>query len=233
MAFVVVLWTRAAARRIRHSRGLLGARGSTPAISAASGSAPSSSARIRRCRLGGGWPLRDVMVRCRPRRDGVDRGVGRYRARAHSRWPTPLALGGRVRRADPASASTNSATRKYGARIGSSCDGMGRPWAVERSSRPRSARRSTPGCDGCRAGSPTHRGRVAPCRRCFGSPILSAAGLGSDVPHGVQHGLSTRIKTIVDHAVADYTAQSADAPGGARSAGRAQSCAQLSARRRT
>jgi hypothetical protein len=51
----------------------------------------------------------------------------------------------------------------------------------------------------------THRGRVAPCRRCFGSPVLSAAGLGADVPHGVQHGLSTRIKTIVDHAVAEYT----------------------------
>src|SRR6185312_16688269 len=53
----------------------------------------------------------------------------------------------------------------------------------------------------------THRGRVAPCRRCFGSPILSAAGLGADVPHAVQHGLSTRIKTIVDHAVAEYTAR--------------------------
>ncbi|MEL5992488.1 spermidine/putrescine ABC transporter substrate-binding protein [Microbacterium phosphatis] len=53
----------------------------------------------------------------------------------------------------------------------------------------------------------THRGRVAPCRRCLGSPILSAAGLGSDVPHGVQHGLSTRIKTIVDHGVADYTSR--------------------------
>lgn len=53
----------------------------------------------------------------------------------------------------------------------------------------------------------THRGRVAPCRRCFGSPVLSAAGLGADVPHGVQHGLSTRVKTIVDHAVASYTAQ--------------------------
>ena len=52
----------------------------------------------------------------------------------------------------------------------------------------------------------THRGRVAPCRRCFGSPVLSAAGLGADVPHGVQHGLSTRIKTIVDHGVAEYTA---------------------------
>ncbi len=53
----------------------------------------------------------------------------------------------------------------------------------------------------------THRGRVAPCRRCLGSPVLSAAGIGSNVPHGVQHGLSTRIKTIVDHAVADYTAR--------------------------
>ncbi|WP_029145638.1 hypothetical protein [Microbacterium luticocti] len=53
----------------------------------------------------------------------------------------------------------------------------------------------------------THRGRVAPCRRCLGSPVLSAAGLGSDVPHGVQHGLSTRIKAIIDHAVADYTAK--------------------------
>ncbi len=53
----------------------------------------------------------------------------------------------------------------------------------------------------------THRGRVAPCRRCLGSPILSAAGIGANVPHGVQHGLSTRIKAIVDQAVAEYTAQ--------------------------
>lgn len=53
----------------------------------------------------------------------------------------------------------------------------------------------------------THRGRVAPCRRCLGSPVLSAAGVGTDVPHGVQHGLSTRVKTIVDHAVAEYTAR--------------------------
>ena len=53
----------------------------------------------------------------------------------------------------------------------------------------------------------THRGRVAPCRRCFGSPVLSAAGLGADVPHGVQHGLSTRVKAIVDHSVAEYTAR--------------------------
>lgn len=53
----------------------------------------------------------------------------------------------------------------------------------------------------------THRGRAAVCRRCLGSPVLSAAGLGSDVPHGVQHGLSTRIKTVVDHAVAEYTSR--------------------------
>lgn len=53
----------------------------------------------------------------------------------------------------------------------------------------------------------THRGRIAPCRRCLGSPILSAVGISGNVPHGVQHGLSTRIKTIVDHAVAEYTAR--------------------------
>jgi hypothetical protein len=53
----------------------------------------------------------------------------------------------------------------------------------------------------------THRGRVAPCRRCLGSPILSAVGIGGNVPHGVQHGLSTRIKSVVDHAVAEYTAR--------------------------
>lgn len=37
--------------------------------------------------------------------------------------------------------------------------------------------------------------------------MLSAAGLGGDVPHGVQHGLSTRLKTVVDHAVAEYTSR--------------------------
>ncbi len=51
----------------------------------------------------------------------------------------------------------------------------------------------------------THRGRVAPCRRCLGSPILAAAGIGADVPHAVQHGLSTRVKTIVDRHVSRYT----------------------------
>ena len=51
----------------------------------------------------------------------------------------------------------------------------------------------------------THRGRVAVCRLCLGSPVLSAVGIGSNVPHGVQHGLSIRIKRIVDQAVAVYT----------------------------
>lgn len=35
--------------------------------------------------------------------------------------------------------------------------------------------------------------------------MLEAAGLGADAPHGVQHGLSTRLKTIVDRHVARYT----------------------------
>ena len=38
-------------------------------------------------------------------------------------------------------------------------------------------------------------------------PSCRRPGLGADVPHGVQHGLSTRVKTIVDHAVAEYTAR--------------------------
>ena len=78
----------------------------------------------------------------------------------------------------------------------------------------------------------THRGRVAPCRRCFGSPVLSAAGLGADVPHGVQHGLSTRIKTIVDRVGRRvHRAEPADAAGRARPAGGAQPRPQLPAGR--
>lgn len=50
-----------------------------------------------------------------------------------------------------------------------------------------------------------HRGRTRICRRCIGSPILTAAGLATDVPHQVQHGLATRMKTIVDNVVAEYT----------------------------
>lgn len=37
--------------------------------------------------------------------------------------------------------------------------------------------------------------------------MLSAAGIAANTPHGVQHGLSTRIKAIVDSAVAEYTAR--------------------------
>ncbi|MWB99187.1 spermidine/putrescine ABC transporter substrate-binding protein [Agromyces seonyuensis] len=50
----------------------------------------------------------------------------------------------------------------------------------------------------------THRGRPRLCRRCFGSPILSAAGL-DDAPHPVQHGFSMRMKGVIDLAVDDYT----------------------------
>jgi hypothetical protein len=51
----------------------------------------------------------------------------------------------------------------------------------------------------------THRSRTRLCRRCFGSPIISAAGLATDVPHAVQHALSMRMKLIIDSAVDDYT----------------------------
>lgn len=51
----------------------------------------------------------------------------------------------------------------------------------------------------------SHRARLRICRRCFGSPVLLAAGLDQDVPHGVQHAFSMRMKSIVDAAVDDYT----------------------------
>ena len=53
----------------------------------------------------------------------------------------------------------------------------------------------------------THRARVRLCQRCFGSPILAAAGLEVDVPHPVQHAFSMRMKGIIDLAVDDYTAR--------------------------
>ena len=53
----------------------------------------------------------------------------------------------------------------------------------------------------------THRARVRLCTRCFGSPILAAAGLDVDVPHPVQHAFSMRMKGIIDAAVDDYTAR--------------------------
>lgn len=53
----------------------------------------------------------------------------------------------------------------------------------------------------------THRARVRLCQRCFGSPILAAAGLDVDIPHPVQHAFSMRMKGIIDDAVDDYTAR--------------------------
>lgn len=51
----------------------------------------------------------------------------------------------------------------------------------------------------------SHRGRVSVCRRCLGSPILAAAGLANDVPHGVQHAFTVRVKAVLDAAVSQYT----------------------------
>ncbi|MBK0419551.1 spermidine/putrescine ABC transporter substrate-binding protein [Leucobacter sp. CSA1] len=52
----------------------------------------------------------------------------------------------------------------------------------------------------------THRGRARLCRRCTGSPFLTAAGLGGDVPHQVTHALVSRMQRIIDRRVDDYTA---------------------------
>ncbi len=51
----------------------------------------------------------------------------------------------------------------------------------------------------------THRARMRLCRSCFGSPVIVAAGLATDVPHAVQHSMSMRMKLIIDAAVDDYT----------------------------
>ncbi|WP_120339353.1 spermidine/putrescine ABC transporter substrate-binding protein [Cryobacterium soli] len=52
----------------------------------------------------------------------------------------------------------------------------------------------------------THRARSRLCQHCFGSPVLRAAGLDTDVPHAVQHPLSMRIKTLIEDEVDTYTA---------------------------
>ncbi|MBK0420658.1 spermidine/putrescine ABC transporter substrate-binding protein [Leucobacter sp. CSA2] len=52
----------------------------------------------------------------------------------------------------------------------------------------------------------THRGRARLCRRCTGSPLLAAAGIGADVPHQVTHALVSRMQRIIDRDVDDYTA---------------------------
>ena len=51
----------------------------------------------------------------------------------------------------------------------------------------------------------THRGRARLCRQCFGSPIIAAAGLATDVPHAVQHALSMRLKLVIHASVDEYT----------------------------
>ena len=51
----------------------------------------------------------------------------------------------------------------------------------------------------------THRGRVRLCRQCFGSPVIAAAGLTTDVPHAVQHALAMRMKLVIDASVDEYT----------------------------
>ncbi len=51
----------------------------------------------------------------------------------------------------------------------------------------------------------THRGRSRLCRQCFGSPIIAAAGLETDVPHAVQHALTMRMKLVIDASVDEYT----------------------------
>ncbi|TFC91827.1 MULTISPECIES: spermidine/putrescine ABC transporter substrate-binding protein [Cryobacterium] len=51
----------------------------------------------------------------------------------------------------------------------------------------------------------THRGRTRLCRTCFGSPVIAAAGLNTDVPHAVQHALAMRMKHVIDAEVDEFT----------------------------
>ncbi|MCY7287784.1 MAG: spermidine/putrescine ABC transporter substrate-binding protein [Cryobacterium sp.] len=51
----------------------------------------------------------------------------------------------------------------------------------------------------------THRGRSRLCRTCFGSPVISASGLATDVPHAVQHALAMRVKHLIDAEVNEFT----------------------------
>lgn len=43
------------------------------------------------------------------------------------------------------------------------------------------------------------------CRRCTGSPMLTAAGLEGDTPHQVVHALVSRMQRIIDRSVDAYT----------------------------
>lgn len=53
----------------------------------------------------------------------------------------------------------------------------------------------------------THRGRTRLCRRCTGSPFLSAVGMGGEVPHQVTHALVSRMQRIIDRQVEEFTAE--------------------------
>ncbi|MFV0435149.1 MAG: spermidine/putrescine ABC transporter substrate-binding protein [Leucobacter sp.] len=53
----------------------------------------------------------------------------------------------------------------------------------------------------------THRGRARLCRRCTGSPVVTAAGLGDGVPHQVTHALTSRMQRIIDKRVDEFTAE--------------------------
>lgn len=52
-----------------------------------------------------------------------------------------------------------------------------------------------------------HRAKARICRKCTGSPLLVAAGLGADTPHQVKHALVSRMQRIIDKAVDEYTAE--------------------------
>lgn len=51
----------------------------------------------------------------------------------------------------------------------------------------------------------TYRARVRLCRRCVGSPMVTAAQLPESVPHQVTHALVARMQRIIDKTVDEYT----------------------------
>ncbi len=51
----------------------------------------------------------------------------------------------------------------------------------------------------------THPGRSRLCHRCFGSPMMIAAGIARDVPHAVQHALTMRMMLLLDAVVDEFT----------------------------
>lgn len=51
----------------------------------------------------------------------------------------------------------------------------------------------------------THPGRSRLCHRCFGSPMMIAAGIARDVPHAVQHALTMRMMQLLATMVDEYS----------------------------